>query len=61
MIYTNNTCMHFLLSILFFFLQYIGSFSVSGEDQNARAEAVQKQLDEMKVSTIHVYIQNIER
>ena len=36
---------HFL-----FFLQYIGSFSVTGADPNERAENVQKQLEQMRVS-----------
>lgn len=35
---------------LLFFLQYIGSFSVTGADPNERAENVQKQLEQMRVS-----------
>ena len=34
------------------FLQYIGSFSVIGEEQNSRAEYVRKQLADMRVSDV---------
>lgn len=36
--------------IIFSVFQYIGSFSVSGEDQASRTEFVQQQLDRMHVS-----------
>ena len=35
---------------MFVFFQYIGSFSVSGENQSSRAEYVQQQLESMHVS-----------
>lgn len=41
-----------MIQFSFDFLQYIGSFSVTGADPNERAENVQKQLEQMRVSMI---------